>query len=48
MNVMVKIDVEESVRVGTDRSVQPVSLIIDLDHSLVNRNAIRSLALGGL
>lgn len=40
--------VEELVSTGIDRRVQPVSLVIDLDHSLVDRDVIRVLALGGL
>ena len=34
-------DVEQAVRCGIDGSVQPVSLVIELDHSFVKRNVIR-------
>ena len=43
-----KLDMEEFARGGIDGSVQPVSLVIDLDHSLVNRDVIRAPVLGGL
>jgi hypothetical protein len=34
-------DVEELICVGIDRGVQPVTLAIDANHRLVNRNLIR-------
>jgi hypothetical protein len=40
--------VQQAVRVGIDRSVQPISLIIELDHGFVDRNVIRTGTIGGL
>jgi hypothetical protein len=34
-------DMEELICVGIDRSVQPVTLAVDANHRLVNRNLIR-------
>ncbi len=36
-----ELHVQQAVRLGTDRSVQPESFVIELDHGLVNRNVIR-------
>jgi len=40
--------VEEFVRAGVGGSVQPVALVINLDNGFVDRNVIRTLAIGGL
>jgi hypothetical protein len=34
-------DVEQTVRGGIDGSVQPVSLVVELDHGLIDRDVIR-------
>lgn len=34
-------DMEESVRLGIDGSVQPVALIVEMDHRVVERDVIR-------
>jgi hypothetical protein len=34
-------NVKELVRVGIDRSIQPVALSVDANHRFVNRNLIR-------
>jgi hypothetical protein len=39
---------QQFVCVGIDGSVQPVLLVIELDHGLVNRNVIRALSFFGL
>jgi len=39
---------EQLVRLGIGSGVQPIQLIIELDHSLVNRNVIRRLPVAGL
>lgn len=41
-------DMEEMVRCRIDGGVQPVPLVLDLDHGLVDRNSIRRFALDGL
>jgi hypothetical protein len=33
--------VEQAVRCRIDGSVQPVALVVELDHSFVNRNVVR-------
>ncbi|GAA0682563.1 hypothetical protein GCM10009020_34800 [Natronoarchaeum mannanilyticum] len=43
-----KLDVQQAVRLGIDRSVQPELLVIQLDHGLVNHNVIRIVAAKGL
>jgi len=43
-----KFHVEEFVCLGIDSGVQPVALVVDLDHGFVDRNVIRALALSGL
>ena len=41
-------DVEQAVGGGIDSGVQPESVVVDLDHSLVDRDVIRVSALSGL
>jgi len=43
-----KLEVEEHVGFVIDGSVQPVALVIELDHSFVNRDVIRAPARPGL
>jgi hypothetical protein len=33
---------EQAVRVGIDRSVQPISISIELSHRFIDRNVIRT------
>ena len=40
----VQSDVEQAVGGGIDRRIQPVALVIHLDHGLVNRDVIRILS----
>jgi len=37
----IKPDVEQAVGVGIDGSVQPISLVIELNHGFINCNVIR-------
>ncbi len=39
---------EELLCVGIDRGVQPVTLAVDANHCLVNRNLVRFSAAAGL
>jgi len=39
---------EQAVGVGIDRGVQPISLVIELDHGFVDRNVIRVGTICGL
>ncbi|SDM40287.1 hypothetical protein SAMN05192554_10225 [Haloarchaeobius iranensis] len=34
-------DVQQAIRCWSDGGVQPISLVVELDHSLVNRDVIR-------
>ena len=43
-----EMDVQQSVRVGSNRCVQPVPFVVELDHGLVNRNVIRIRTVEGL
>ena len=43
-----ELHVEQAVRLGIDRSVQPEAFVIELDHGLVNRNVIRINTASGL
>ena len=43
-----KLNVQQAVRFGIDRSVQPEPFVIELDHGLVDRNVIRVGTIGGL
>ena len=36
-----ELNIQQAVRFGIDRSVQPEPFVIELDHGLVNRNVIR-------
>jgi hypothetical protein len=38
-------DVKQTVRGGIDSSIQPVSLVVELDHGFVDRNVIRVSAI---
>ena len=40
--------VQQAVGVGIDSSVQPISLVIELDHGLINRHVIRVGTVCGL
>ena len=44
----IEIEVEEIVGFGIDCGIQPVALVVELNHSFVNRNAIRCLAVSWL
>jgi len=39
---------KQFLRVGIDRSVQPVLLVVQSDHDFVDRNAVRASAIIGL
>ena len=41
-------DVQEFVRVGIDSGVQPKALVVELNHSFVQRNVIRAFPVSGL
>ena len=41
-------DVEQAVRGGIDGGVQPVSLVVELDHGFIDRNVIRIRTVCGL
>ena len=43
-----QIDVEQAVSIWIDRSAQPISLVVELNHGFVDRNVIRVRTVCGL
>ena len=43
-----ELHMQQAVRVGIDRTLQPMSLVIELDHGFVNHNVIGVGTVGGL